>query len=857
MTACGRRNPDSLNWCRSGLTHSLMLAALSLATPLCAAEPSRLYDRQVNVPLKIRPVLQAAVKDLQSTLRQVTGAEFTTLAGGEPRGIVLRRAGEPKVPAAATRLLPAESREANVLWPDGNGRLWLVARSDSGLSHAVYRYLEYLGCRWYFPSERWTIIPERDDILLPEPLATSPEFRSRMFSGTGGFGGNLPLDPERQLQRRWTDWQRRNRFGGEFRVSGHTGEAFNLKYRKQLEAHPEWRAMIDGERVPWSLTAKFCPANREVVDLYVRDRLEDYRNRRKRDREAPHAWAVSVEPADGGGHCTAPESAALGSVSDRVFHVANAVARAVRREFPDGHVSLFAYNQHAAVPSIPLEPNVYVQVIPYAFQRTGLSPDQLLDAWSAKVPRMGVYDYWSIPDWSHDLPSFDPLEFGPQRLRGWHRRGVDSFLCESTFSSGAMGPAWYITSRLAWQPDADVEALFEELLHDCFGSASAPMRRMLTRWASHFTLTSHELALSFRDIHEARQLAGRDNAVRARVADYGRYVIYLRRYFQYLQTQRGSAERHAAAKSLMTCLWSVYDSSMIHAFRLSQLLARDERLAGNSELATNFDWRKPDAPGWTTVEPLSDDEVSSLIDEGVDELQPQNFESRQYRGPLVRVPRVIPRENSRNPPPVLWLSNSLDFHVLAEETDFRFRPRIASQHPVQMLVTGPDGQPVASRSVVTGEDWRNRWAAPEVVLPRPGLYHVQFVSQKRTMRFSAPGDIPLTMPGWWNSQGTPTPRLYFFVPAGIGQLAIYTNYTAAGPPRFYNPEGGQVHPELVDNGHLMLIPISAKHQGQIWSLDRAKCAIGPLEMLNAPAAFAFSPETLLVPRDALRPVTVP
>ena len=78
-------------------------------------------------------------------------------------------------------------------------------------------------------------------------------------------GAVLPLDPKRSLQDRWTAWQRRNRFGGEFRIAGHTGEAFNLAHRQELEAHPQWRAMVNGERVPWSITAKFCAGNPEVA----------------------------------------------------------------------------------------------------------------------------------------------------------------------------------------------------------------------------------------------------------------------------------------------------------------------------------------------------------------------------------------------------------------------------------------------------------------------------------------------------------------------------------------------------------------------------------------------------------------
>jgi hypothetical protein len=86
---------------------------------------------------------------------------------------------------------------------------------------------------------------------------------------------------------------------------------------------------------------------------------------------------------------------------------------------------------------------------------------------------------------------------------------------------------------------------------------------------------------------------------------------------------------------------------------------------------------------------------------------------------------------------------------------------------------------------------------------------------------------------------------------GTEQLAIYTNYTAAGPPRFFNPDGNQVEPDLVDKGHLMLVPIAESHRGAVWSLDRAKCPIGELKMLNTPAAFAVNPAALLIPEDAL------
>ncbi|MCE9529827.1 MAG: DUF4838 domain-containing protein, partial [Planctomycetes bacterium] len=794
--------------------------------------------------------LKDAIADLKLYLGRMTGQEFASSANDAANGIVLAHVDSPGVPAGAVKALPADRKEAFVIWPDGDKRLWLVGRDDAGLTHAVSFYLEHLGCRWFAPSERWTIIPERKDIRIREAIALAPAFRSRFFFGSGGFGGNLPLDPKRELQGRWAAWTRRNHFGGEYLLAGHSGEGFNLKHKKVLEEHPEYRAMINGERVPWSQISKFCPSNQEVVDLFVKDRVDTYRQARKIDPTGPRSWAVSVEPADGGGHCDSPESRKIGSVSDRVFHVANQAAKAVRAEFPDGWVSLYAYNEHAAVPTIPLEPNVYVQVIPYAFQRTKFSPDQLLDAWSKKVSRMGIYDYWSIPDWSHDLPTFDFLTFGPERLRGWHRRGVDSFNCESTFSTGAMGPAWYIASRLAWNPKGDAYALFEDYVEKSFGPAAKPMKRMLTRWSEGFHLCSHELALSFRDIDEAWGLAEATPAMAGRVADYARYVEYLKRRFDYLQSKPKTDARRDSALRLMELLWGVYDSTMIHAFRHSQLLARDEALAGNENLGKDFDWRNPKAPGWATIHRFTDTEAREFVRNGVRDLKPLEYKVRRFAGPLV--PLVEPKPSKGEYSSVLFVLNSQIFTVQSPGGERPFVLRLGCELSVRLTATDAKGEIVFEKEVATGKNWREDWSEVAIPLPKPGQYQVKIWSPRRAMRFSVPTDWLVIMDGWSNSQGLPTPRLYFYVPRETTRLAIFAEYIPAGPPRFFDPAGKEVKPELADGGKMIIVDIPEAQRGAVWSLDKAKCPIIPLVMLNSPTTFAFHPEALLVPRDAVK-----
>ena len=823
---------------------SLVAAALWCFAPSVQAQD---YGRAIGAPKEMGSRLQASVADLREYLQRIAGKGFTVGPQQPGDGIVLALA--PQAPDDLAKRLQGLAREPFVISSDGKQRLWIVANGEMGLCHGIYYYLDQLGVRWLMPSEQWTIVPKKDDVTLKIDRLVRPAFGSRMFFGTGGFGGSLPIDPKRRLQARWDDWQRRNRFGGEYLLAGHSGEAFNARFKKILEAHPEYLAMIDGKRQSWSPIVKFCASNQEVVDLFTKDRLDAMRLQRKLDPTGPRSWAVSVEPSDGGGHCQCPECLKLGSPSDRVFHVANQVARAVAKEFPDGRVSLLAYNEHAAVPKIAIDKNVHVMVAPYAFQRTDLSPDRLLEAWSKKVPTMSVYDYWSIPDWNQDLPSFDYLQRGPERMRRWHALRVEGFNCESTFSGGAMGAAWYLHGRLAWNPKLDERLVLDEFYELSFGRGKAPMRRMLERWASGFYLTSHELGLSFRDLEEAWALTATHPAERARVADFVRYVHYLRLRFEYLQSRPNTPEREQTTLALLRHVWNIYDSAMVHAFRLSQLVCRDESKR-DPALLKRYDLRDPKAVGWGEIKAPEISTLGAWLDEGKKQYQPQDFEVRRFTGAWTALDPDAKRPAGAFSD-VLIPNNTLDLHLQVAESR-KVTLKIGCEKAVRMRVTNASDQVVFEKLIETGAKWLEEWSEATFAIAKAGDYRVQLWSPRRTFRLSLPADVPIVMEGFTNSQGRPTPRLYFYVPAKLPRLAIYTSYTAAGAPRFFDPTGKEVKPRLLDGGKLMLIDIPPDQSGKTWSLSHAKTPNEPLRFLNAPQAFAFLPETLLTPSDAIK-----
>jgi hypothetical protein len=835
------------------LLRPIALVAIAVALLLTAQafpqvkDDDALYGYRIYLPATPEKSLKPAIDDLTTYLQKMTGAEFKIEDRPADKGILLLRADSPQAPADAAKALDGKGKETFLIRSAGGGKLFIVALTDMGLSHGIYFFLERLGCRWYMPGDNWTIVPKHETIGVKIDLVSAPAYRLRNFFGTGGFGGKLPIDPEMRLQGKWETWKRRNRFGGEIAISGHSGEAFNTKYKTTLQEHPDYLAEIDGKRVPWSLTAKPCVSNPDVVKLYVKDRVDDFRRRQANPNE-PHSFAVTVEPADGIGHCECEKCRKLGAVSDRVFTLANTVARGIAAEFPKGRVSLFAYNQHATVPSIPLEPNVYVTVIPYGFQRTEMNPEELTEAWGRKVRALSMYDYWSIPDWSHDLPNFNYLKTAPERLRLWNKLGVEGFSSESTCSAGAMGAAWYLSGRLVWDLQADETAILDDFYKGSFGPAAEPMKRMLERWATNFTFTTHELALSFRDLDEAHQKTAEAPAERARIVDFGRYVQYLRLWFEYQKA--APVDKPEAAQALWRHLWGIHPSAMVHSFRLFQLTLRTESLQ-NPELLKLYKYAEPaTAQWWKKLQILSDADVENLIADGVKRYAPLDFKSRSYSGKLVPLTALAAKPDVWAS--VMTLGSGTNLEIDAPKGVEKFRLRISGKEAIRLTVVDAEGAVVFAQRVEIGEKWREQWGELEIPLGKPGRYTIRIWSPKKTFRMQVPANLALTMSEWVNSQGTPTPRLYFYVPKGLATVATFLEYTAAGPPRFFDPDGKEVQPVKENGGSVLLVKVPSGQDGKLWSLSHLKAPNQPLRMLNAPQAFSFFPDSLMVPEDVKR-----
>ena len=463
----------------------------------------------------------ALAKDLQHWLREITGATLPLETGAKPSaasGIILALADE--LPRRAKReRLDELGPEGFVVRSQGD-RLWLLANTELGLQHAVYAFLDHLGCRWFFPDPVWTIVSKRPDLTADVHIRAKPAFDfRRIWYGWGHRTKKLRDDHKA--------WYRHNRQLGHFTPDcGHAYERY-VPHR-EFDKHPEWFALVDGKRQ----AAQICVSNPDVQQRMIGGVLAAFRKDPKRNM-------VSVEPNDGKGYCECDECRKLGGHSDGVFHLANVVAKAVRRELPGKWVGLLAYAFHSDPPTFAIEPGVYIQVTT-GFRYTKLSFDEQVTAFRRLGAKLGVYDYFSVYPWDYDMPGAPKASRVYQLAEGirtYHKLGLSTYDAESSCNWGPNGLGYWMASKLMWQPSLGADALVNDFCTRAFGRAAQPMRRLYDRWASGERFSRRGLVLALRDLEQAYECES-GLGVRARLDRVAMYLHWLRLWLDYDRTAR-------------------------------------------------------------------------------------------------------------------------------------------------------------------------------------------------------------------------------------------------------------------------------------------------------------------------------
>lgn len=843
---------------------------------------------EVLIPQAGWDTLYPSAKDLQFYLREITGQEVPIGVWEKgKRGIVLATPREMPTEAKAERL--GELGEEGFVIKVKGENLLILGNTPQGVQHGVFALLEAMGCRWFFPDPVWTIIPRKRDLRIDVDLREKPVFKWRNIWYEWGA-------PTPTLRQNYEEWVKHNRLGGSFPVD--CGHAYERYIPSSLfSEHPEWFSLVNGKHQPTQL----CVTNPEMQRFLIEKILAIF-------RQEPQRAMLSIEPNDGGGYCECEKCRALGSVSDQVFYLANIVAKAVRKEFPNKWVGLYAYAFHSEPPRFNLEQGVYVEITT-GFRYTSLSFEEQVRKFRERGATLGVYDYFSVFPWDWDLPGsakagrFYELA---KDIKRYHQLGFVSLTAESSCNWGPNGFGYWMASKLMWNPRLDPRDLFRDFCQKAFGRGAPYVSKIYERWAKGERFSPRQLKLSLLDLQEAYNKEN-DPGVRKRLNQLAMYLHYLRLWLDYEHSARWDEwgnlvnppeEIIKRAHDFIVFSRRIMDTGVIHAFPLLFSEWFEQRFSALRKIK-GLDWKEVEAWKNERIDVPSDEEVEKLLKEDIEHfasLVAVEIEGKEYKGELVPIqehhPELIAEwgQVERSP---LFVESGLHYFQGRKGEVLRITYTPFDQgHTMdcawKLRKTG--GKFPIAEGKVEGE--KGKPATLDIKLPADGIYEFEPGTGYWKAGQIDMGVRPLSVwAGRGDEPGKPQrpslrlwlPRnepLYFFVPKGTKHFVL--GIVDGGWPwtdlRIETADGTTVVRERLLSGDQVSVIVEedirtygeasemAKHailpsaeravivpkgkDGQIWSLKLSslRCVV---ELYDIPPYLSRHPAELLVPKDAL------
>jgi len=345
----------------------------------------------------------------------------------------------------------------------------------AGSPYAEWDFLRtHLGIESYVPNELFTVVPKHEKVLVPAGTRVEePVFLSRGFSALNTsqwLRGHPPIP-----------WRI---------ASGHGRYKFHHNIHSFIPVaefgkdHPEYFPMVGGKRSIISTSAGPgpCISNPEVVQIVIRKCREFF------DKN-PKELCISLGMTDGG-YCECPACKAMdgpsleingrtSAKSNRYYAFLNQVAKAIRESHPGKFIGTLGYAGADLPPTFPVERNLIVYM---CYNRANwVNPEDkkadlaLIDAWMERLDRIGIYEYlyglgYSVPRlYTHRLA--DMLRYVG------NKKPLSGLYAEIYSHHGLDGPKAWLTERLLWNPNQDVDQLLAQWSAACFGPAAEPMRQ--------------------------------------------------------------------------------------------------------------------------------------------------------------------------------------------------------------------------------------------------------------------------------------------------------------------------------------------------------------------------------------------
>ena len=400
---------------------------------------------------------------------------------------------------------------------------------DRGTLNAVHELLRSLGVRWYFPGDLGETVPKSTTIVIPQMDRTVvPDFALRRFSF---FSDQASMSDDERL------WQLRMGLNLGPEILGLTlpchGSKFVYTRPETKAAHPEYYALWRGKRATDHRECGApCLSSTGLFDQHLKYAQAIFSHY--------HEPIISLDVCDGYGASLcgcplcegkgSPERGWSGQMSDYVWGYVDHMARELYKSNPDKRVSGISYSAYMLPPEkIELmSPNL--SLLMCQNRSTFYTPETrekqvaLRNAWMAKLPSKDIYtwDYYlhnrpncpteGVPAYfprliADDLKSLKGISRG-ELIEVYRHKDPNDFKWDSM---AVMHLNVYVTSRLWWDCNANLDAILEEYYTNMYGPAREPMKRYIefceANWMN-MTSQAKPLAESMAMLAAARLAAG-------------------------------------------------------------------------------------------------------------------------------------------------------------------------------------------------------------------------------------------------------------------------------------------------------------------------------------------------------------
>ncbi len=438
---------------------SLTLCAAALCCGLTAV------SGEISMRLAASAPEKKAVNDFCAAYEKVTGKTFASSPYKLYVGKAASRAKWFKKPAD----LKAEE------WCiESSGNEFVITGDPAGTVWGIYEFVEkYLGYHY---------LADDTDYFVKNPAWQLPELKERF----------KPAIRMREMYMAWPVV---------------TGSTFTLRRKINWgngygETQPMYGSPARSHTIP--LYAKKFPKNAKFVDpvgkrhicksdpdniKYTVDVLREFiKADRAKSKVPPLVYDISQD--DGGsGYCTCANCKKLIEeigVSGIYMTFISKVAEAIEKEYPDIYINTLAYHYTQTPPKKPIK--VHPKVIVQSCNSNIISPllpgkpnGEVMKKWAEHASLLAIWSYWRTYEGSDTYPYTRNRKEMQEELQFCRDINVFRYFAENenNIERSFYMLQYYLFSKLAVDPDIDVDKATDIFMKGYYGAAAEPMKKYL------------------------------------------------------------------------------------------------------------------------------------------------------------------------------------------------------------------------------------------------------------------------------------------------------------------------------------------------------------------------------------------